>query len=358
MASGNRWGHLFQLTTFGESHGPAMGCVIEGVPAGLALDLESLQRFVDRRRPGSAPWVTSRSEPDQLEILSGVYQGKTLGTPVAVVVHNVDARSKDYKGIGGPGGAARSGHADDVFQDKFGHSDPRGGGRASGRETISRVIAGGIAQQLVRALTASSPVTVTAFAEQIGPLVLNEDELRAAQSLNSDQIDAFAARFPSAQQSDAVIKLLLNAKDQGESFGGYARLWIKGAPRGLGQPVFRKLKNELASALMSIGAVSGVELGEVADIKSGVAGTEFHTQQSRAEEQPSAHQYGGIRGGISTGEPISMRILFKPTSSILDVAKRGRHDPCIIPRALVVVEAMTWIVLADHLLESRLDRLP
>ena len=318
--SANSFGYIFKLTSFGESHGTALGVVIEGCPAGLEFDEELLHNWMDKRRPGSSSITSGRNEKDKTEILSGVFEGKTLGTPIAVIVRNQDARPQDYKEIKDN---YRIGHADDVWQDKFGHRDYRGGGRASGRETLSRVIGGAFAQMLVRKL---SPRTkVYGFVRQVSDMVFESGD----------------------DSTEKIEKFLLKAKQEGQSYGGVAEIHVIDPPRGLGQPVFHKLKSDLARAMMSVGATNGFEIGFAV---SPSKGTEFHRHMS----SPS---YGGIRGGISTGERISLRVVFKPTSSVLDVAKRGRHDPCIVLRAVSVLEAMAYIVLADHLLWSRLDRL-
>lgn len=341
--SANIFGSRFQILSFGESHGPGLGVVIDGCPAGLSFDEKLLQKNLERRRPGSSATVSARNEGDHVEILSGVFNGKTLGTPLAMLVRNQDARSEDYAGIAH---SPRPGHADDVWQEKFRHVDHRGGGRSSGRETVARVMAGSVAQMLVQAL---SPATrVHGYAQSIGPFSLAADEALTAQNLNTEAIDKFTARFPSPQQSEKVRELLLRAKDEGKSYGGQAQLWVQAPPKSLGQPVFHKFKADLAQAMMSVGATASFELGE-GRASSTAEGSEFHRQG----ESP----YGGLRGGISTGESMSFSVSFKPTASVLDVAKKGRHDPCIVPRALPVLEAMTYLVLADHLLWARQDRL-
>lgn len=318
--SANIFGERFKFISFGESHGPAYGVVIEGVPAGVLIDFDLLNKELQRRKPGQGNYTTSRYESDQYEILSGVFEGKTLGTPIAVVVRNSDQKSSDYDQIKNN---PRNGHADDVWKSKFGHVDHRGGGRASGRETLCRVIAGAFAQMLL----SSAKIQVHAYIEQIGPHHLVK-----------------------TKELDSVIKdFLAQAKTQGESYGGIVSCHISNVPANLGQPVFHKLKADLASAMLGLGAVEGFEFG--AGFRSAeIPGTEFH-------QLASSKNYGGIRGGMTTGEDIEFRVAFKPTSSIKDVAKVGRHDPCIVPRALPVVEAMVWIVLADHLLWSRTDRI-
>lgn len=337
--SANSFGSRFVITTFGESHGTALGVVIDGCPANLNFDEALLLKQMARRRPGGE-LVSQRKEEDLPEILSGVFEGKTLGTPITMIVRNKDPKSQDYEQIRN---AARAGHADDVWQQKFGHRDHRGGGRSSGRETVARVMAGAVAQMLCRQL--APELQLKSYISQVGNFVLSPAE---KQNVWDQEVDSFTARFPSAQH-EKVRELLTMAQSQGESYGGTAEIRIKGSPRGLGQPVFHKLKADLAAAYMGVGATAGVELGaglEAAQNK----GTEFH-KDSQSEN------YGGIRGGISTGEEILFKVHFKPTSSILDVAKKGRHDPFIGTRAVPVLEAMTWLVLADHLLWQRSDRI-
>lgn len=336
----NSFGKCFVIHTFGESHGPALGVVIDGCPAGLEIDKNEIQKEMDRRRPGFSATVSARQESDQVEILSGIFEGKTLGTPISMIVRNENARSQDYNEIKNK---PRVGHADDVWKQKFSHTDHRGGGRSSGRETTSRVMAGAVAKNLIQKI---SPRTqIQTYIQQIGPHTLTAaDESQFLESKKS--VDQFPLRFPSALAT-AVEKELLQVQASGDSWGAQVRVVITNPTIGLGQPVFHKLKSDLAQALMSIGAVSAFELG--AGMHSSQAlGTDFHAHEGA--------QYGGIRGGISTGDPIVVTIYFKPTSSILDVAKKGRHDPCVAIRAIPVVESMVALVLADHLLWSRLDR--
>jgi chorismate synthase len=339
----NSFGDFLKIHSFGESHGRALGVVIDGLPAGLEFREDLLLSALDRRRPGQNALVSGRQEGDRPEILSGLYQNKSLGTPLTVVVWNQDARSQDYAAIAE---SPRAGHADDVWKTKFGHSDPRGGGRSSGRETLSRVIAGAFARMLVERLQPSTQIL--SFAEQIGPHSLTAEEFQKAAEMPPEKIDAFPARFPSSTHSAAVEQLLLKAKVDGKSYGGKASLLVKSAPSGLGRPVFHKLKSDFAQAFMSIGATISFELGDGLEALD-QEGSQFHRQG----EKP----YGGIRGGISTGEDILLRVGFKPTSSVMDVAKKGRHDPCIVPRALPVMEAMAWLVLANQILARRLDRI-
>lgn len=337
--SASSFGSRFVITTFGESHGTALGVVIDGCPANVMFDEDLLRTELARRRPGG-DLVSQRKEEDLPEILSGIFEGKTIGTPIAMLVRNKDQKSQDYEAIKN---APRAGHADDVWQMKFGHRDHRGGGRSSGRETVSRVMAGAIAQMLCKQL--ASGLQIKAYSGQVGTYSLSDSE---RGDIWSQDVDQFTARFPSAQH-EKVRELLTLAQSQGESYGGVAEVRIKGSPPALGQPVFHKLKADLAQAYMSVGATSGVELGAGIEATQ-EKGTAFH-QESQAEN------YGGIRGGISTGEEILLKVHFKPTSSILDVAKKGRHDPYIVTRAIPVLEAMTWLVLADHLLWRETDQI-
>ncbi len=347
----NTFGNLFRFTTFGESHGAAMGVVVDGCPAGVELSIEDIQIELDRRRPGQIDkvanqvLVSARNEEDKVEILSGIYENKTLGTPIACVVQNKNQRSQDYEDVQK---SPRTGHADDVWKNKFGHLDLRGGGRSSGRETLSRVIAGAIAKKFL--LKRFPNLKVMGFVKSIGEMELNEQEikhLREEWLQNKKTADDFVARLPTNRF--AIADILADAKQNGESYGGVVELWIEGVPPSLGEPVFYKLKNALASGMMSIGATCGFEFGDGFSM-SRQKGTAVHAADS-------VQQYGGMRGGISTGEPIVFRTAFKPTSSILDIAKKGRHDPCIVPRAIPVVEAMTWAILADMVLLNEVSKL-
>lgn len=348
--SGNIFGQRLKLISFGESHGAGLGAVIDGCPSEVYFDEALLMKELGRRRPGAKSdkesIVSDRQEQDTPEVLSGVFEGITLGTPIAVLVRNNDARSKDYLEIKK---APRVGHADDTWKSKFGHSDHRGGGRSSGRETLARVIGGAIAQMILQKI---SPATrVIGFATQIGPLALTLQEQENIENTisNTDQIDPFSSRLPHPEKNRDAEQLLKDGKKNGKSYGGTVNILIKNPPVGLGQPVFHKLKSDLAAAFMSVGATTGVELGSGRDAANS-EGTEFHQRENQS-------QYGGIRGGISTGETISFKIFFKPTATVLENATKGRHDPCIIPRAIPVLEAMAWLVIADHILWQRQDRL-
>lgn len=344
MSGPNSFGRRLILTTFGESHGAALGAVIDGVPAGIKWSDEILLRELSRRRPGSSSVVSARAESDRPEILSGVFEGRTLGTPIAIIVRNQDARSSDYAEIERN---PRAGHADDVWKTKFGHTDPRGGGRSSGRETLSRVIGGSVARMVLAEL--APKLLIKGFAQQIGPFALDHADSSSEAGAEIDP-EKSVARFPARKEKQSLVeRLLTEAKAEGKSYGGTASIQVTGVPVGLGQPVFHKLKADLASAFLGVGAASAIEIGAGSAAVS-AEGSEFHT---RTETEV----YGGIRGGISTGDPLSVKVLFKPTSSVLDIAKKGRHDPCIVPRAIPVLEAMAALVLTDHLLWARTDQI-
>lgn len=330
----NSFGNLFKITTFGESHGIGLGVVIEGCPSEVSFNKEVLESFLSRRAPGKK-FTSPRKEKDKYEIISGIFEGKTLGTPICVIVYNEDVKSEDYKSIREN---ARIGHADDVWKEKFSHVDYRGGGRSSGRETVSRVIGGAFAKMFLNQI--GLKIKVQSFISEMGPL----REAYDGESKKSSEERIFL----NDELNKKGEELLDSAKESGESYGGAVTLAIKSCPSGLGQPVFKKLKSELTQAYMSVGATCGVYLG--ADLESfRKSGSNFHQNYKNSV-------YGGLRGGISTGEDIILQVLFKPTSSIKDIAKKGRHDPCIILRARVVLEAMTYLVLADHVLWNRLDR--
>lgn len=320
-AGSNKFGHLFQWTSFGESHGPAMGVVIDGCPAGVSYNESLLLTNLAKRRPGQDSGLTTdRKEKDFPEILSGVFENKTLGTPIAVVVRNQDQRSKDYDQVKmNP----RIGHADDLWKNKFGHSDHRGGGRASARETVNWVIAGSFAQMFCKT---------------------------QAQGLNVQvRLTKVGSKIVTGEQDENLVDYLKSIKDEQDSVGGQVEVCIENPPANLGEPIFKKIKAELTAAFMTINAVCAVELG------GGFAMTEM--KGSEAHTQRDSKIYGGVRGGITTGEPIFLKLGFKPTSSIKDIAKHGRHDPCVVLRALPVIEAMAWSVLADQILMAKLNHI-
>jgi chorismate synthase len=332
----NTFGELFRLTTFGESHGVALGAVVDGCPAGVPLTTAHLQAALDRRRPGQSAVTTARAEADQVELLSGVHEDKTLGTPIAAVVRNQDARSQDYAALARED---RPGHADRVWRERFRHRDARGGGRTSGRETLGRVIGGAVAEAL---LAREVPALRTvAWVSQVGPLKAPPP----APGLTREQVDAHPTRCPDAATAKAMEARILEAKAAGDSLGGVVTVRVEGLPAGLGEPVFGKLKARLAAAVAGIGAVTGVTWGPD-DVLSRLAwpGSQFHAP--RADGRPG-DVYGGIQGGLSNGEPLQLQVYFKPPATLGAHATSGRHDPCILPRAVPVVEAMVSLVLAD-----------
>jgi len=350
--AGNSFGQLFQVTTFGESHGTALGVVVDGCPPGMALSVREIQRELDRRRPGQSRVTTPRQEPDQVEILSGVFEGKTLGTPIALLIKNRDAAPGAYDRLRD---RFRPGHADLTYFLKYGHRDHRGGGRASGRETAGRVAAGAIARKLLSRFG----VRIVAGTVQIG-------KVRAAR-FDSRAIEKNLVRCPDAKVAPRMIALVERARKQGDSVGGVVEVRVEGAPAGLGEPVFGKLDADLAAALMSIGGVKGVEIGDGFAAASRLGSENADPISYRRGKFFTRHNRGGgILGGISTGEGIICRIAIKPTSSIalsqktvteagkpVTIQVQGRHDPCLCPRIAPVAEAMVALVLADHLLRLR-----
>ena len=334
----NTFGTLFRLTTFGESHGPALGAVVDGCPAGVPLTVEMLQSALDRRRPGQSALTTARTEADRVDLLSGVFEDKTLGTPIAALVRNQDARPGDYEPLRT---LDRPGHADAAWRARFHHRDHRGGGRTSARETLSRVIGGAVAEALLgRELPA---VRVVGWVSQVGAVRAGHP----GEGLTRAQVDAHPTRCPDAAAAARMQADILAAKEAGDSLGGTVDVRIEGLPVGLGEPVFGKLKAQLASAVGSVNAVSGVTWG-APDFVDSVAlpGSAFHARRD---------VYGGIQGGLSSGEPVLLRAWFKPVSTLGAHAKGGRHDACVLPRAVPVLEAMASLVLADawlHLLAA------
>jgi chorismate synthase len=324
---GNSFGKMLSITSFGESHGVALGCIVDGVPPGLDFKLENLQHQLDRRAPGQVKGTTSRKEDDQAEVLSGVFEGKTLGTPIAVIVRNTNQRSTDYDKLKDD---YRPGHADKTLMQKYGIRDHRGGGRSSGRETLARVIGGYFASLVI------PDIKVCGYISKMGPFEFNDHT-----KINT-QADFSPYNFPDVGQNQAIEKYLVDLKKNGESVGGYISLVIKDCPAGLGEPNFDKLKAELGKAMLSIGACVSFSYGlgeEMAHLPGSVVGKK-------------SENFGGIEGGISNGQDIYLKMTFKPTSTVGEKAKQGRHDPCILPRAVPVVEAMAKLVLADHVLRQ------
>ncbi|MDH7975684.1 chorismate synthase [Sphingomonas sp. AR_OL41] len=348
----NSFGHVFRFTTWGESHGPAIGAVVDGCPPGLALSEADIQPFLDKRRPGTSRFTTQRQEPDQVRILSGVFEGKTTGTPISLMIENVDQRSKDYSEVAQ---AYRPGHADYAYDAKYGFRDYRGGGRSSARETASRVAAGAVARLVI------PQVRVRAWVEAIGG-----DAIDLA-NFDPDQIDANPFFCPDAEAAARWEALVDGARKAGSSLGAVIACEATGVPAGWGAPLYAKLDAELASACMSINAVKGVEIGD------GFEAARLRGEDNADAMRPGANgpeflanHAGGIAGGIATGQPIRVRVAFKPTSSILtpvetitrggaatEIMTKGRHDPCVGIRGAPVVEAMVALVLADQALLHR-----
>ena len=356
--SGNGFGHLFRFTTFGESHGPAIGCVIDGVPPRLALSEADIQPWLDRRRPGQNRFTTQRQEADQVRILSGVFEGRTTGTPIGLLIENTDQRSKDYGDIKD---TYRPGHADWVYQQKYGIRDWRGGGRSSARETAMRVAAGAVARVVLNALVPGG-VRLTGALVAMGPQAIDRSRWDRAT------IEANPFWCPDPVAAAAWEALLDGARKAGSSLGGVVEVVASGVPAGLGAPVYDKLDADIAKAMMSINAVKGVEIGD--GFAAAASQGEDNADEMRAAAGGGvtflANHAGGILGGLSTGQEVVVRLAVKPTSSILtptrsvdalghdiEVSTKGRHDPCVAIRAVPVAEAMLAVVLADHLLRHR-----
>lgn len=354
--SGNSTGKMFKITTFGSSHGTALGAVVDGCPAGLELSKEDIQKELDKRRPGTSKVTTSRGETDEVQILSGIFEGKTDGTPIAAVVYNRDMDSSAYKPlINKP----RPGHADYGWISKYGHYDYRGGGRASGRTTIGHVIGGAVAKKLLEKLN----IKVIAHVTKVGSIEAQKVEL----SKLAENIENNSVRCADLEAAAKMEELILDLKQKGDSVGGIVETVVLNAPAGLGEPVFDKLDADIAKALMGIGSVKGVEIGvgfEAAGLKGSQMNDEFYIENN--EIKTKTNNSGGILGGISNGMPIVARMAVKPTPSIskvqetVDLEKmenteieiRGRHDPCICPRVTSVAEASVAVVLVDHLIRA------
>lgn len=355
--AGNSFGSAFRITTFGESHGPAVGVIVDGCPPRLAVTAEEIQRELDRRRPGQSAITTQRREADAVEILSGVHDGLTLGTPIAMMVRNTDQRSGDYDEMRTK---FRPSHADYTYQAKYGVRAWEGGGRASARETIGRVAAGVLAR---KALAAAGPIEIVSWVQRVQDIETDVDPLTVTRGA----VDANIVRCPDAATAEKMIARIDEARKAGDSLGGVVEAVARGVPPGLGEPVFDKLDAELAKAMLSLPAAKGFEIG------SGFAGTFLTGSQHNdpfydggGRVRTRTNRSGGVQGGISNGEAITLRVAFKPTATIVreqqtvgedgrdtTIKGRGRHDPCVLPRAVPIVEAMLALVLADHFLRQR-----
>jgi chorismate synthase len=354
----SQFGVLFRVTTWGESHGGGVGVVIDGCPPRIDLSLEDIQSQLDRRRPGQSEIVTQRKEADHCEILSGVFQGKTLGTPISIIVRNEDARSEAYTEMET---VYRPSHADFTYQAKYGIRNWQGGGRASARETIGRVAAAAVARKVL--LRAIPEIELVAYVRCIHTVEAEIDP----STVTAAEVERSIVRCPHPDSADKMIEVIKTMRKEGNSVGGVIECVIRGVPPGLGEPVFDKLEADLAKGILSLPAAKGIEFG------SGFAGTRmtgaehndpFETKGGRVRTK--SNYSGGIQGGISNGEDILFRVAFKPTATILQpqvtvniegepvvLAARGRHDPCVLPRAVPILEAMAWLVICDHWLRQK-----
>ena len=359
--SANTFGTIFRLTTFGESHGVALGGIIDGCPSGLVIDLEFIQNELSRRRPGQSDMTTPRDESDTIEILSGVFEGRSTGAPIAFEVRNRDHHSFDYDHLRD---AYRPSHADYTYDSKYGFRDYRGGGRSSARETLSRVAGGAVAKLLLQ----NSGIQVKAYVSSIGEV--NTGKEFAIHEL--DEIEKSAVRCPDPDASEKMIDLITQLKKEGDTTGGVITCIVHGVPPGLGEPVFDKLQADLAKAAMSINTAKGFEYGEGfnAPTMRGSTHNDIFTSGEHGEIKTKTNHSGGIQGGISNGSDIVFRVAFKPIATIQQsqpsvnnkgenilLAAKGRHDVCVVPRAVPIVEAMAALVIADHLLRNRFSRL-
>ncbi len=355
--AGNSLGRIFRITTWGESHGPAIGVVIDGCPAGLEISVEDIQYELDRRRPGQSAITTQRKEPDNVEILSGTFEGKTLGTPISLLIKNLDVISKSYEDIKD---TYRPGHADYTYDIKYGIRDYRGGGRSSARETAGRVAAAAIGKKILWL----QGIKTRGYVKQVGNIV--------AESIDFDEIENNSVRCPDPQKAKEMINLIEEVRREGDSIGGIVEVVSTGVPPGLGDPVFNKIDADLAQALMSIGGIRGFEVGMGFEVtrRRGSEVNDLMYMDDSNRLRFKTNNAGGILGGITSGENLVVRIAIKPTSSIpktqetvdksgspKELVVKGRHDPCLCPRAVPIAEAMVNLVLVDHLLMARLARI-
>lgn len=356
---GNTIGKIFRLMSFGESHGVAVGGVIEGCPAGIGLSVEEVQRELNRRRPGQSDLTTPRCEEDEVEFLSGIFDGKSTGMPIGFLVRNRNQESKDYDHLKD---LFRPSHADFTWEQKYGIRDYRGGGRSSAREHIARVVAGAVARQVL----SKAGVVIQAYTSQVGSVVMPW----SYQEVELERTEENIVRCPDPETAERMIALIREVRDEGDSIGGVVSCVIKGIPAGLGEPVFDRFQARLAQAMMSINATKGFEYGTgfaVAYMRGSEHNDPFVVKEGRV--RTASNRSGGIQGGITNGEDIYFRVAFKPVATIMkrqdtvsregkevELEAHGRHDPCVVPRAVPVVEAMAAIVVLDMLLESRGDR--
>lgn len=357
--AGNTFGSLFKLTTFGESHGIAIGGIIDGCPANIELDLDAVQAELDRRKPGQSSITTQRKESDEVQFLSGILEGRTLGTPIGFTLKNNDQRSKDYSKIGQ---VFRPSHADYTYQQKYGIRDVRGGGRSSARETACRVVAGAIAKQLL----AQKGITIQSYVSQVGEI----EVAKSYAELDLNSIDTTNVRCPDAEIAQQMEDHIKAIKKEGDTIGGKITCIIKNAPIGLGEPVFDRLNADLAKAMFSINAVKGFELGSgfnAVTMRGSVHNDPFTNADGKV--RTVSNNSGGIQGGISNGEDIYFNVAFKPVATIIqkqstvnsegentDFQGEGRHDPCVVPRAVPIVDAMAALVILDHLLKIKVNQ--
>jgi chorismate synthase len=359
---GSIYGKLFQISTFGESHGPAVGVVVQGCPSGIDFDLDFVQSELDRRKPGQSRITTQRKEADSIEVLSGVFEGKTTGTPIAMLVWNGDQRSKDYAHIADQ---FRPSHADYTYFAKYGLRDYRGGGRSSARETVARVAAGALAKMVLKKVG----VQISAYVSQVGTLKLETP----VEDLDLNLTESNAVRCPDPVLAEQMFTYIDQIRKEGDSVGGVISAYITGCPVGLGEPVFDKLHAELGKAMLSINAVKGFEYGSGFDgvALRGSAHNDVIVKKEDGSIRTLTNHSGGIQGGISNGEPIYFRVGFKPVATIMidqdsvnesgdkiTVSGKGRHDPCVVPRAVPIVEAMAALVLVDFYLRNQVIQMP
>jgi len=353
---GNSFGQLFKLHTFGESHGAAIGGIIDGVPAGLLLDMDAIQIDLDRRKPGQSKITTQRKESDQVQFLSGIFEGKTIGTPIGFIIPNEDQKSKDYSHLKD---VYRPSHADFTYDQKFGDRDYRGGGRSSARETACRVVAGAIAKQVLKL----EGIQINGYVSQVENIRLEIP----VEKLDFAESEKNIVRCPDLETANRMISRIEEVKKEGDTVGGIVSAYITGVPTGIGEPVFDKLHADIGKAMLSINAVKGFEIGSGFDaaMMRGSAHNDIFINENQEITTETNHS-GGIQGGISNGSPIHFRVAFKPVATIMqsqntinkagesaEIKGKGRHDPCVVPRAVVIVEAMTALVLVDHLLRNR-----